>query len=188
MIKYLIGLAILLAIALTLSVNSCKENKSEAKRQSANMEQITWDHARELTLTKYEYSKLKGEFKAKIDSVIKENNIKLKQVKQATVVKIAYRDTAIAKIVYRNAVPKPDGSFIIPVSFDSQCWSMTGTILTKDPLSLFAITEKRANNSIQLIVTNPKYFLGFLWRTKKGAYNAFSDCGKVDFTDIKFIK
>ena len=188
MIKYLIGLAVLLAIALTFSVKSCKDNKADADRQSANMEQITWDHNRELTLTKYEYSKLQGEFKNKIDSVTKANKIKPNQIKQATAIKIQYRDTAIAKIVYRDAISKPDGSFIIPVSFDSQCWSMKGTILTKDALSLFAITEKRANNDIQLIVTNPKYFLGFLWRTKKGAYNAFSDCGKVDFTDIKFIK
>lgn len=187
MIKYLIGLAVLLAIALTFSVKSCKDNKKEALRQEINMLTVTLNN-RQLTLKVGEYKHLEGEFKDKLDSVAKANDIKIKQIQQATIIKTVYKDTGSVKIAYRDVISKPDGSFTIPVSYDSQCWGMTGTILTKDALSLFAITEKRANNDIQLVITRDKYFLGFLWRTKKGSYRAFSDCGKVDFTDIKFIK
>jgi len=187
MTKYLIGAIVLLSILLSLSVNSCKDHKKEALRQEINMLTVTLTN-KQLTLKVGEYEHLRGEWKDKLDSVMLANKIKPKVVTQATAIKIQYRDTAIAKIVYRGIISKPDGSNIIQVGYDSQCWSMKGTILTRDPLSLFAITEKRASNDIQLLVTRDKYFLGFLWRTKKGAYNTFSDCGEINVVGIKFIK
>jgi len=194
MTKYLIGLAVILAIALTFSVKTCKDNKADADRQSANMEQITWDHNRELTLTKYEYSKLQGEFKTTLDSVNKANDIKLKQVKQATLVKTKYVDTT--KVTAHTGIPVPlpllsipsKLMWSLPVFEKDSCWGVAGEIITTDINAKLNILKRSTNNRIQLIVTVPKYFLGFLWRTRKGAYNAFSDCGEVDVTNIQFKK
>lgn len=184
---YLIGLIVFLLIALGIGANLYFDMKADRDRQKSNMENITAEHARVLEMKKGEYNKLNTDWKTKLDSTLKANDINLKNVKQATVIKIQYRDTGSVKIQYKEAAKQTDGSYKIPVSYNSHCWGMEGQILTRDSLATFDIFERKSYNSAQLVVTR-KRFLGFLWHTKKETFRAFSDCGEIDLTRIDFIK
>lgn len=185
---YLIGAIVLLLTGLSLVLHRNSILKKDRDRQTENIANITKENERQLVLKLDDYNALNAKWKTTLDSTLKANDIALKRVKGATVIDIQYRDTAIAKIVYKDAVKLPDGSYKIAAGFNSQCWGFKGEILTNDPKSTVEITEKTANNSIQLVVTKNKYFLGFLWRTHKEGFNAFSDCGKIDITKIDFVK
>ena len=182
-----IALIIILALGFSLAVSTCKKNGSEADRQKANVANITKDNS-VLNLTVDEYKTIKTKDTEKIDSLFKVLKLKPKFIKGATVINTVYLDTAKAKIIYKDVVKLPDGSWKIPFNFDSQCWGIKAEILSKDQGSTLNILERKASNSAQLIVTKDKYFLGFLWRTRKASFNAYSDCGKINFTDIEFVK
>ena len=183
--KYLIGLIAILAVAIAILFGQYQTQKEKAERQTQNMENITKDNA-VLSLTVSEYGKIHTRDTEKLDSVLKANKIKPRQLKGATIINIQYRDTGSTKIVYKDAIRLPDNSYKIPAGFDSQCWGFKGEILSKDPGSTLNITEKKASPSAQLVVVKEKRFL--FWVTKKSEYKAFSDCGSITFTDIKFVK
>ncbi|MCX6747970.1 MAG: hypothetical protein NTZ83_02230 [Candidatus Pacearchaeota archaeon] len=185
---YLIGAIVLLLTGLSLVLHRNSILKKDRDRQTENIANITKENERQLVLKLSDYKALNAKWKTTLDSTLKANDIALKRVKGATVIDIQYRDTAITKIVYKDAIKLPDGSYKIAAGFNSQCWGFKGEILTNDPKSTVNITEKTANNSIQLVVTKNKYFLGFLWRTHKEGFNAYSDCGKIDITKIDFVK
>jgi hypothetical protein len=185
---YLIGAIVLLLIGLSYTFHRISILKKDRNRQTENLANITKENERQLVLKLSDYKALNAKWKTTLDSTLKANDIALKRVKGATVILVQYKDTGSTKIVYKDAVKLPDGSYRIAAGFNSQCWGFKGEILTNDPKSTVNITEKTANNSIQLVVTKNKYFLGFLWRTHKEGFNAFSDCGKIDITKIDFVK
>ena len=176
---------IALLIALTFSVKTCSIKTKENKRLNENFEQLQKNnHVLNLNLS--EFKALSGKDKEKIESLLSELKLKPKQVKEVTVVNTVYRDTGSTKIIYKEVVKQLDGSYKIPVNYDSLCWGFKGEIQSKDSLSKFYVLEKSANNSIQLIVTKPKKFL--FWTVKKEQFKAFSKCGEINFTNIKFVK
>ena len=182
-----IALIIILAIGFSLSVSTCKKNRYEADRQKENVANITKDNS-VLSLTVDEYKSIKTKDTEKIDSLLKVLKLKPKFIQDATVINTVYRDTGSVKVIYKDVVKSPDGSFKVPFNFDSQCWGIKAEILSKDQGSTLNIIERKASNSAQLIVTKDKYFLGFLWRTRKADFRAYSDCGNINFTKIEFIK
>ena len=185
---YLIGAIVLLLTGLSLVLHRNSILKKDRDRQTENIANITKENERQLVLKLEDYKALNAKWKTTLDSTLKANDIALKHVKGATIIITQYKDTGSTKIIYKDVIKLPDGSFKIPVGFDSQCWGFKGEILSKDQSSSLKINEKTANNSIQLVVTKDKYFLGFLWKTRNAEYKAFSDCGKVDFTKIDFVK
>lgn len=164
-----------------------KKNLYEAKRQTVNVENLVKKHNQELILTREEYQQAENSWKLKIDSLLKANKIALNKVKVVTVVNTEYRDTGSVKVVYKEPVQKPDKSYSIPVSYNEPCWGIAGQILTTDKMAKLQIDLRRADNSIQLLVTR-KRFLGFLWWRKEEKFKAYSDCGEVNFTKITFVK
>jgi len=164
------------------SKNSIKQDRN---RLSENFEQVT-NSNRLLNLNLDEFKELNLKDKTKIDSLLKVIKIKPKQLKSATVINTIYKDTIVEKIVYLPAKKQKDESFIIPIETDNGCWGMKGLILSKDGESRFKVTERTANNSAQLVVTKRKKFL--FWTIKKEKYQAFSDCGEVNFTQINIVK
>lgn len=185
-LKYiLIGLGIALLLTLAYYVDKSNRLSKEVNRQVTNMEQVTNEHVKQLTLKQTEYKALEGEFKEKIDSVIRFYKIKLKNVKEVTVVKTVYRDTGKVKIVYRDKVVQlPDNSYSIPIDVEDVCWGFKGNILSKDRNSELTITERSSSNSIQIIVTEKRRWL--FW--KKQGFKAVGDCGDISVTNVKFIK
>ena len=156
-------------------------------RIESNFANITKDNA-VLNVTLKEYKTIKTKDTEKIDSLLKAVKIKPKFVQGATVINTVYKDTGSVKVIYKDVIKLPDGSYKIPFNFDSQCWGIKAEILSKDQSSTLNILERKASNSAQLIVTKDKYFLGFLWRTRKASFNGYSDCGKINFTSIEFVK
>ena len=185
---YLIALVFLFASIISFLIHRNNVLRKDRDRQTENLANITKENDRQLVLKLSDYKALNAKWKTTLDSTLKANDIALKRVKGATVIITQYRDTGSTKIVYKDVVKLPDGSYKIPVGFDSQCWGFKGEIFSKDQASTLKINEKTANNSIQLVVTKDRYFLGFLWRTRKADFKTFSDCGKIDITKIDFVK
>ena len=180
-------LILLLFIAVGLTFNSVIKLRADNQRLKANQENLTALHDRELTLRRNEYRDLNTAWKDKLDSVMKDNKIKLRNVQNATVIQTVFRDTGSTKIVYKDVIQLPDKSFKIPVSVNQDCWGMKGFVNSTDPNSQLEITERTGLNSVQLVVIR-KRFLGFLWFNGKTDFKAFSDCGTVDVTKINFQK
>lgn len=192
-VHILIGLIIILLIMCSILWTSNKRKAAEINRQTSNFEQLQQENIRQLTLTKKEFEQLNTTFKKKLDQVIKENNLKLRQVKAATVIQIAYKDTTPANVEHGTPVqvnsainnqPLTAKTYKIPVSNINQCWSFKGAILSTDKNAKLEIYERGSINSVQLIVTEKRRWI--FWKRQK--FDAFSDCGKIDVTDIKFVK
>jgi len=169
--------------------NSIKQDRN---RLSDNLEQVTQSNS-VLNISLDELKDVNTKMVAKYDSVIKANKIKPKTVKSATIIETDYKDTTEEEIAplppQKNTEPTPkykEETFIIPIETDNGCWGMKGVILSKDGESRFKVTERTANNSAQLVVTKRKKFL--FWTIKKEKYQAFSDCGEVNFTQINIVK
>lgn len=159
----------------------------EAKRQTANVENLIKAKNQELTLTREEYRLSETKWKEKIDSLLKQEKIALKKVKVVTIVNTQYVDTGSVKVMYKDPVLKPDKSYSIPVSYSDKCWGMAGQILTTDENARLQIDKRTTTNSSQLLVTRSR-FLGFLWWKKGESFKAYTDCGEVNFTKIIFTK
>jgi len=124
----------------------------------------------------------------KIDSLIKSNKMALKSVKSATIIQTVYKDTTIVNITQSEPQKQPDSSYFIPVTSNNGCWGIKGYIRSEDENSTLTITERTANNSVQLLVLR-KRFIGFLWyMNRKTEYKAFSDCGDATFNQINFVE
>lgn len=179
---FLIGITIGLAIGsyFYLKLRADRNRLYENFAQTENENQV-------LKLTQKELENSNASYAIKLDSVLKANKIKPKQVKSATIINTVYKDTTITEIVYLPPRIEPKKGFLIPVQVNGFCWGMKGEILTADSTSELRITERSSNNSAQLIVKK-KLFLGFLWATKKTEYKAYSDCGEVNFTQIDIVK
>jgi len=188
-------ISVVLLIGLIVVGSLLVNMTADRDRQELNMANITQDN-KDLTLKADEFKRLSGEDKEKLDSVLKANKKNPKLVTQATLIKTKYSDSDKVPAVIESPVVLPQNDSIpankpllsISAGFDSKCWSMKGEIITTDPNAKFNILNRSANIDAQLIKTRAKYFLGFLWRTQKEAYEAFSDCGVINFTDIKIIK
>ncbi|WP_159522891.1 hypothetical protein [Sunxiuqinia indica] len=199
--KTLIGVIIALSLAFSAQSYLYKKSRETAKRETANVKSLLKDKDLELKLTRKEYKESNLEAKQKIDSIRKEYNIKLKEVKSATVVKTVYIDTTtqtaemglpeeiiqpkdtISPIIIQNIKPL----YRIPTNIKGSCWSMKGEIISHDPESRLNVIERRSDNSIQLLVTRER-FLGFLWWKGKQEFKAYSDCGEKKVTKIEFTK
>jgi len=193
--KYLIITCVVLVIALSIIGVKMIKMTADRDRQELNMANIT-QYNKQLTLKTDEYKRLSGEDKNKLDSVLKANKINPNLVTQATLIKTSFKSTdKVPAIIGPPVILPPADSvntltpmYSLPAGYDSKCWSMKGEIITLDPNARFNILERSASIDAQLIVTRAKYFLGFLWRTKKASYNGYSDCGAINFTDYKFVK
>jgi hypothetical protein len=164
-----------------------KESRKEVKRQTSNVENLVKKHNQELTLTRDEFKLSETLWRVKVDSLLKAEKIALRKVKTVTVVNTVYRDTGSVRVIYREPIKKPDQSFSIPISYQDNCWGVSGQISTTDKDAKLQIDVRSCNNSAQLLVTRSR-FLGFLWWKKGETFKAYSDCGEVDFTKINFIK
>jgi hypothetical protein len=184
--KYLIIAVVVLTLSLIGIGDYCLEVIADRDRIADNFEQVGKENSI-LTLKADELSKLNTEASNKLDSVMKANKIKPKQLVSATITEIQYKDTGSVKIVYKPAIMASDSLYKIPVSYADSCWSMKGHILSKDKKTTFVLVERTASNNVQLLVTK-KRFLGFLWvQPKKQKHRIFGDCGEVEFTQINMI-
>jgi hypothetical protein len=185
--KYLIIAVVILTLSLIGTGKYCLEVIADRNRIEGNFEQIGKQNS-VLNLKVGELGKLNTEASHKLDSVMKANKIKPKQLVSATITKIQYKDTGSVKIVYKTPVMALDSTYTIGVSYSDSCWSMKGSLLSKDPKTTFVLVERTASNNVQLLVTQ-KRFLGFLWvQPKKQKHRIFSDCGEVEFTQINMVK
>jgi len=188
-------ISVILIIGLIIVGSLLVNMTADRDRQETNMANVTQDN-KYLTLKADEFKRLSGEDKEKLDSVLKANKKNPKLVTQATLIKTKYSDSdkvpaiiGVPVIIPQNdSIPVIKPLLSISAGYDSKCWSMKGEIITTDPNAKFNILNRSANVDAQLIKTRAKYFLGFLWRTQKEEYSAYSDCGVINFTDIKIIK
>ncbi len=192
-----LGIILLIsAIAHGLSVREIKNLydanvvlTSQNEKLEADTKTLATVNSATITETRATYRAQNSALKLKLDSLEMVNEIKPDEVVQATVVETSFADsTAVQADVGKPEVPAEPGEVLkLPVSFNSECWSMKGVIQTTDPVAQLLITDRKANNSVQLLVLKPKKFLGFLWRTKQEQFKIFSDCGEATISGVNFI-
>jgi len=185
----LIGVIVVLIALMAVDKATIKSVKADRDRETLNVQNLTKDRDNsvvKLNLTKEQFEKSNTDWKHHTDSLIKANDIKLRQIKSTVIYKTEYKDTGSVKIVYKTISAKPDGSYVIPVSYDSNCWGFSGQILSKDYASKLNILERRSSNTAQILRTE-KRFLGFLWITKREE-RVFNECGTIQITDITIVK
>lgn len=188
--KIFIGVIVVLLIIGGVTFKAWQKEKAEAKRQASNVENLTRNLDQvnmELDLKRGEYEKMDTWWKRYLDSVNQKHEIALKEVKSATIIDIQYKDTGSVKIVYLPPKKVDAYTYMVPVSYRDSCWGMDGYILSQDSTSTFELTERTARNKAALEVTR-KRFLGFLWWTRKTRFQAFTDCGEIEFVKIDFKK
>lgn len=181
--KYFVITIIVLSLLLLGIGKLYLKEKADRKRMTENFEQLQNDNQL-LNLT---YSKKEQYFNEKLDSVLKANKIKPKQVITATLIKTEYIDTGGVKIVYREPEKQIDSRYNIEVSYSDVCWGMEGVITSTDPETKLEITQRTANNNVQAVIIR-KRFLGFLWWKKNQELKVFSDCGEANVTQINYSK
>lgn len=150
-------------------------------RIEENFTQIQSDNQ----LLNLKYSEAEKYHNDKLDSVIKANKIRPKEVISATIIRTEYKDTGSVKIVYKEPFIAPDTRYIIPISYDNGCWGMKGEIISTDAEAKLDIRERTSDNNVQALITR-KRVIGFLWWKKKIDLQVFRDCGKANVTQINY--
>ena len=182
----MMGLIILLSLSIR---HYFKRNKylsdqivilsDQVKKSESELSIVNWNNSATTTISQSNWINLERKLKNKLDSVTKAN--KIKAINTATVIAVNYHDTIKVEVT-RDIPIKMNDSYIIPVSYNSQCWSLQGEIMSLDPGSTLSITERKGSNSIQLIVEKERRFLW--WVRKKAQYRAFSDCGSLRIDNV----
>ena len=203
--RYLAWIIVALLIALSVITIMYKKEHAEAKREKSNVENLTGQldsNVKNLELTRKEFNNSKTEWKTKIDSLTEANKTNERKIRELTIANTHYRDTLkIAakmgnpQIIYvpvkedttLDIIVENEPIYRISALVDGKCWWMKGDVISHDPESKLNIIERGGDNSIQ-IIANGKRFMGFLWWTKKWDFQAYSDCGKVEVTNIKITK
>ncbi len=147
---------------------------------------VQWEDANVIQVTHQTYESMVSGLKHRLDSVTQANHIKTNDVISATVISSKFEDETDITAVVGKVIQEPGKPIKVPVSYDSECWGMQGDIVTNDPCATFIITDRKANNAFDLIVTKPRRFLGFLWKTKHQSFKLLSDCGEATISGIKF--
>jgi hypothetical protein len=190
-VVYIIIGAALLAGALAYSISRTNHWKGNNERLTENFQNVTKEN-KVLAFTASEWRKLSGEYKDKADSAIKVSKLKQRQVQEITMVESLYSNSN--KVEAKMGVPERKPQTIpllkpvmsIPFAQGDSCWGVEGEVVTNDPETKVYILKRTFNNSFELIVTKPRYFL-FI-RTKKAEYRLRTDCGISKFTKIDFVK
>lgn len=158
--------------------------KHEAEEASASFASVNWFNATTITVMKNQWAEKDKRLQTKLDSLVKVNH--LKALVSATVIDTEYKDTNRVQAVTEAPILKDANIYIVPVSYDNGCWGMKGEILTSDKGARLDITERKAVNSIQMVVVKERKFL--FWTTRKAQYQIYSDCGDPIVTEIKYVK
>jgi hypothetical protein len=191
---YLIGVSILLMGALIYSINRISYWKKDSERQFQNFQNVNEEN-KTLSFTVKEWKSLTGQYKNRTDSLFKAEKLKSRQIQEITNIRSTYLDTnrIAAKLGNPVIVRNTDSIKLlmpllrIPAAVGDGCWGMEGEIETIDPNAKFFILKRSFNNTFDLIVIKPKYFLFFI-RVKKTEYRIKTECGESTFTRIDFIK
>lgn len=177
-VKFVIIGAMLISIAVLVELTA--HLKQENIRLAKNIENITKESSRELELAKGEYKNINAKWKTTLDSVISQYDIKLKNVRSATIIDVQYRDTGSVKLVYKP-VERIDSLFAVPVAYSDDCWGVSGIIMSKDSMAKFELKERIYRSKVQILVIEKRRFI--FW--KKRQFRAFNNCGEMDVTDVK---
>ena len=168
---------------ITIQVNSDKA-VSEAKN-------AVYDKQKEIEVTSDELKNSKEAYAVTLDSVLKANQIKIKNLESALMVSSRWVDTikSIAKTGKPFMVGETEKNgretplYDIPVSDNVKCWGMEGLIHTTDLNAQLIITKKTTDNATQLIVEKEKRFL--FWVTRPAKYQILNDCGEPLILNVK---
>lgn len=121
--------------------------------------------------------------KQKIDSVTKAYDIKLKDVKKVTVVKVETRVDTI-KVPVETSLSLADSLYHSEFSVDSACFKISGRIIGMDPMPALVFTKLGyENESYYVVYKEPKKWWQF-FKKRKTMIKVFSKCGNVNIQEL----
>lgn len=172
-----------------------QSNKDNADSLRVNLFEQADSLTKVITVTEREFKMLLKSKENKIDSILKEENIRKKKVRTVTVIEHHYHmkvDTMYVPVESKGSIS--DSMFQYYFHKDDGCLSLSGDIYAKTKMKpLLAITESNYNTEITNIAYLKKKWTGrrFLWVFKiKKEYielHSESTCGenKIEQLEIK---
>lgn len=188
---YLIaGLLVLLLAAAgsaTVYQQKYKKQKEERERLEENQAQLLKEKA-DYTLIKQSIEEFKETISARVDSALRANRIKPKQVERIVERHYYYRDTS-----YITHVPEPvvvNDVTIYPFTDIKDCFTIKGFMELRDSRPAVTITERKfENNSVDIaFIEREKRFLGIRFGKWKGRLKTINKCGETTTKEIQIIK
>ena len=186
----IIGLAILLLAAAgsaALLQKKYQKEKANKERLEENQRQLLKEKA-DFVLLKQTIEEFKQTISAKVDSVIKAEKIKPKNVERIIERHFFYRDTS-----YHTYTPGPvvvGDATVYPFTDIKDCFTVKGFMEIVDKMPAVTITDRRFDNVSTDIayIEREKKFLGIRFGKFRGRLKTINQCGSTTTKEIEVIK
>ena len=123
--------------------------------------------------------------KIEIDSILKNHNVKIKNLIKYQKITVANIDKDTTTVVTAAITIKNDSTYQIKFKDDRKCVKIEGYLLSKDSTTAVFITEIENNNNIYITKSYVKTFWDKLFfRKGKEVIKATSDCGEIRINEI----
>jgi hypothetical protein len=186
----LAGLIVLLVAAAGSAVvyqQKYQKQKANRERLEENQAQLLKEKANYI-LIKQSLDEFKATISARVDSVLRADRIKPKQVERIVERHFYYRDTS-----YVTHVPDPvvvDNTTIYPFTDLKDCFTIRGFMELRDAKPAVTITDRKFENSSVDIayIEREKKFLGIRFGRWKGRLKTINQCGATTTKEIEIVK
>jgi len=190
LIYIMLLLLIILGVSFAIQSGELEKERAERVRLAENLEQYG-RMVSTLTLTKSEIEQeleKKNKTLTEADSILKAKNRRITQLEQLVKTRIVIRDTDtvyVPLLIEPFPIPIPTDSMYRPQKFSfsetKSCITIKGFILSEDPQTKLAITERSSDIKVYDIYIKRKWYQ--IFRPK---YERFveSNCGEVSIEKI----
>lgn len=128
-------------------------------------------------------------YKKQIDSILKDNKIKIDKLKSLQIVKIIDIDTVPIYVQFKDTLKKNDSIYQKTFKTSRKCVSVSGTVYSKDISTNVRIDSIIGSNNIYIIKSYKKSFWDYIFfRKGKLVETIESDCGNPTNSQIEVIK
>lgn len=195
-LKYIIYIIIFIILAIfTINYNNLYKNNIKLKEKNErivnNLNELNVKNS-ELNFTTKELTEYIKEMdtshKIKVDSILKNHEIKIKNLKKLQSIKITIKDTDTIYANFKEPI-KIDSLYKKPFTFDKKCINIQGFLYTKDINSKLEINNIEGINNVYISESYKKTFWDVIFFRKGELVKKItSDCGEVENELINTVK
>lgn len=193
--NYLSIILAVFVIALIMSVGALTDlvykQKAEIDRQAENFIQLTEEN-KYLTLKEGELKDLikKGEHRfKKIDTLLKESKLKIKQLEKARVVTVEIINTDTVYLTNTNTLEvrmnKDTVLYKTPFTDERNCIKIEGFVMSTDEFPSVAITSQHAEIETYELEVKRRWYQ--FWKPKRWL-ETYTKCGDLKVLNVKKVK
>jgi len=178
---------IILMGTVSVLINQTYEQRAEIDRQAKNFVQLTEEN-QYLTLKEGELKDLikKGEHRfKKIDTLLKESKLKIKQLENARVTTVTIINTDTVYLTNTDTllvrVEKPSTLYKTPFIDDRNCIKIEGFVMSTDEYPSVAITSQHSEIETYEIEVKRRWYQ--FWKPKKWS-ETYTKCGNLKVLNV----